>query len=62
MGYELIVFGVITFLMFTSGIARVFRHKPKVPLTDKQQTVSGLINLFLATIATYYLLQIGGVI
>ncbi len=62
MGYELIIFGVITFLMFTSGMARVFHHKPKKPLTEKGQTLAGLISLFLATIATYYLLQIGGVI
>lgn len=62
MGYELIVFGIITFLMFTGGLARVFHHKPKEPLSERAQTASGLINLFLATIATYFLLQLSGVI
>ncbi len=62
MGFELVVFGIITFLFFTGGLARVFHYKPKEPLSERAQTVSGLINLFLGTIALYYLLQMAGVI
>lgn len=61
MGFELVIFGILVFLMFTGGIAKVFNYKPKEPISNRAQTASGLISLFLATIATYYLLQLGGV-
>ena len=62
MGYEILIFSIITFLMFTGGLARVFHHKPKEPLSERAQTASGLINLFLGTIALYYLIQMVGVV
>jgi len=62
MGFEILIFGILTFLMLTSGIARVYHVKSKKPITEKQQTGLGLFNLFLGTIALYYLLQLSGVI
>ncbi len=60
MGFEIVIFGILVFLMFTGGLARLFHHKPK-ELSERAQTTSGLINLFLGTIALYYLLQLAGV-
>ncbi len=62
MGFEIVIFGILTALMFISGIGKVFHYRPKKPATDNVLTASGLISLFLGTIATYYLLQLGGVI
>ena len=62
MGFEILIFGVLTFLMFTSGLSRIYHVKSKKPITEKQQTGLGLFNLFLGTIALYYLLQMAGVI
>ncbi len=61
MGFEILIFGILVFLMFTGGLARVFHYKPKEPLSERAQTSSGLINLFLGTIALYYLIQMVGV-
>lgn len=62
MGFEIVVFGILTFLMFVSGIAKVFHYRPKEKASDRVLTTSGLISLLLGTVATYYLLQLGGVI
>lgn len=61
MGFEIVIFGILVFLMFTGGLARIFHYKPKEPMSEKAETASGLINLFLGTIALYYLLQLAGV-
>ena len=58
---EIIVFGILTLSMFTIGFARVFHYKHKKPMSDKEQTTFGLLNLLLAVIATYYLLKMVGV-
>lgn len=62
MGFELVIFGVLTILMFTSGLSKVFHYRPKEPASDNVLTTSGLVSLFLGTIALYYLLQLGGAI
>lgn len=62
MVFEIVIFGILTLSMFTIGFARVFHHKIKKPITERQQTTFGLLNLLLATIATYYLLKMVGVV
>jgi len=58
---DIIVFGILTLSMFTIGFARVFHYKAKLPMSTKQQTTFGLLNLLLAVVATYYLLKMVGV-
>ena len=62
MGFELVIFGLLTIFMFTGGISKVFHYRPKETVSDNVLTTSGLVSLFLGTVALYYLLQLGGVI
>lgn len=61
MGYELIVFTIITVLMLGSGLVGVFHIKPK-ELSDRRKTAHGLISLTLGAWATVTLLMLGGFI
>lgn len=62
MGFEILIFGILTLLMFTYGLSRIYHVKHSKPVTERQQTGLGLINLLLGTVALYYLLQLAGVI
>jgi len=61
MGYELIVFTIITVLMLGSGLLGVFHYKAK-ELSNRRKTAHGLISLTLGAWATVTLLMLGGFI
>ncbi len=61
MGYELIVFTILTVLILGSGLVAVFHIKPK-ELSDRRKTAHGLIMITLGAWATVTLLIMGGFI
>jgi len=61
MGYEIIVFSILTGLMLGNGIVGVFHIKPK-ELSDRKRTAHGLISLTLGAWALVTLLIMGGII
>ena len=61
MGYELIVFTILTVLVLGSGMVAVFHVKPK-ELSDRRKTAHGLIMITLGAWATVTLLIMGGII
>jgi len=62
MGYEILVFGVMTIFALTNGLGRVFHYKSKKEISPRTQTTGGLISLFLGTLGIYYLLKMGEII
>jgi Na+/proline symporter len=61
MGYEMIVFTILTVLVLGSGLVAVFHIKPK-ELSARRKTAHGLISLTLGAWATVTLLIMGGFI
>ena len=61
MGYELIVFTIITVLILGSGLLGVFHYKPH-EISDRRKTAHGLISITLGAWALVTLLILGGFI
>lgn len=61
MGYELIVFTIVSIVILLSGLLGVFHVKPK-EMSDKRRTTYGLISLTLGAWAFLTVLRMGGII